>query len=247
VEAPNENQPVITPAPTSNPLLDDTSPKIGELTARLKAAVDVMQESKTEDGARWQKANEERQELGKLIHEVKARQETEDRNKATDEAVEAMKAMLETTRRSSKAGAVGGNSLSGSSALAGGSFIQAIGQVHSNDAEAQATGKATLSSMGIQYQDSWGKATLGTTDATGGFIIPNNIVDSIITPALYQNPYRSLLTVVPGVTTAGVDIPFKSALDVRAVIAAFGDTKENKDLAYQGFAISVPRSTATYC
>lgn len=225
--------------PTSNPLLDDTSSKIGELTARLKAAVDVMQEAKDEDTARWQAANEERQALANDIHALKARQEAEDRQRETDEAIASMKAMLESTRRSSKAGAIGGNAISMHGSAVGGSFLEAISQAKSTDAEAQAAGKATLAGMGIRYEAAWGKATLGTSDATGGFIIPNNIVDELIRPALYQNPYRSLLTVVNGVTTAGVDIPYKDANDVRAVIAAFGATKENKDETYQGYTATM--------
>ena len=234
-----DGKPTIVATPTQpNPLLSDTTPKIEELTSRLKAAVEVMQESKEEDTARWQKANEERQELGKAIHEVKATQERDERQKATDDAVAGMQELLAQTRKPSKAAAIGGNVLSAASADRG-AFVKAITQVSGNDAEAQAAGKASLSEMGVTHQEAWGKATLGSTDATGGFIIPNNLVDDIVLPALYQNPYRSLVTVVSGVTTAGVDIPYKSALDTRAVIAGFGTTKDNNDLTYTGYTATM--------
>jgi HK97 family phage major capsid protein len=94
-------------------------------------------------------------------------------------------------------------------------------------------------------EDSWGeavvwsKSTLGTTDATGGWIIPNAIVDEIIKPATVENIYRSICTVVPGVTSAAVDIPFRAALPARALVIAAGQTKTNLDLAYNGYTATM--------
>lgn len=105
------------------------------------------------------------------------------------------------------------------------------------------------------HQDAWGeasifwgggKSTLGTTDATGGWIIPNAVVDEFIVPASYNNIYRQLMTVVPGVQGAAVDIPFRAAARARAVIAAYGATKENRDLAYQGYTATMYTLAAIY-
>jgi hypothetical protein len=85
-----------------------------------------------------------------------------------------------------------------------------------------------------EYEDAWGKATLGTTDATGGWVIPNAVVDEFIKPGQVDNIYRTICTVVPGVTAFAVDIPFRSAIRTRAAVKAFGQTKENLDLAYNG-------------
>jgi HK97 family phage major capsid protein len=90
-----------------------------------------------------------------------------------------------------------------------------------------------------EHEASWGKATLGSTDATGGWVIPNAVVDEFIAPAAITNIYRRLMTVIPGVTAFAVDIPFRSAVRTRAAIAPFGNTKENLDLAYNGYTATM--------
>ena len=47
------------------------------------------------------------------------------------------------------------------------------------------------------------------------------------------------MTSVPGVTAFAVDIPFRSAVRARAAIAAFGATKDNLDLAYNGYTATM--------
>src|SRR6185369_9294088 len=54
------------------------------------------------------------------------------------------------------------------------------------------------------YEQSWGKATLGTTDATGGWVIPNAIVDEFIAPAAVEDIYNVICTNVRGVTATAV-------------------------------------------
>jgi HK97 family phage major capsid protein len=112
----------------------------------------------------------------------------------------------------------------------------------------QPEGKAVLDAIqgarrpdakAYSFEEAWGKSTLGATDATGGWIIPNAIVDEFITPGQVDNIYRSICTVVPGVTAFAVDIPFRSAARTRAAIAAFGATKENVDLAYNGYTATM--------
>lgn len=126
-----------------------------------------------------------------------------------------------------------------------GAFLSGILAARSGDYEEQQAGKAALDALGIRYMDEddvragGSKATLGLTDATGGWIIPNAIVDEITKAAGYDNVYRSLVTVRTGVTTGSVDIPFRSARPARAVIAAWGATKENVDLAYNGYTATM--------
>ena len=49
-------------------------------------------------------------------------------------------------------------------------------------------GKATLAGLSrfVEQRDAGIKATLGSTDATGGWIIPNAMVDEIMKPAEYR-------------------------------------------------------------
>ena len=143
-----------------------------------------------------------------------------------------------------------------------GAFLYGVHEANARDSERQAAGKAILAAlrgetvrtdgidpegkavlddlvgakrpdrMAYAREEAWGKATLGTTDALGGWIIPNAIVDEFIAPAAVTNIYRQLMTVVPGVTAFAVDIPFRSAVRTRAAIALFGSTKENLDLPF---------------
>jgi len=150
-----------------------------------------------------------------------------------------------------------------------GAFIYGVHEANARDSERQAVGKAILAALrgespntsnvsgeakavldglvgarrpdakAYSFQEAWGKSTLGTTDALGGWIIPNAVVDDFIVPAQVDNIYRRLMTVVPGVTAFAVDLPFRSAIRNRAVIAAFGATKENVDLAYNGYTATM--------
>jgi HK97 family phage major capsid protein len=119
-----------------------------------------------------------------------------------------------------------------------GSFLLSILNASSVDTELQGTGKAWLAGMS-SHQEPWGKATLGTTDATGGWIIPNALVETIVKPAMVANIYADLMTVRNGISAFAVDMPFRSALPARAQIAAFGATKENVDLVYNGYTATM--------
>ena len=131
----------------------------------------------------------------------------------------------------------------------GKAILRALAEGHGDTGAAVTDiGKAVLTSINASrpsdrkaylHEDAWGKATLGTTDATGGWIIPNAIVDQFITPATVANIYRQIMTVVPGVTATAVDIPFRSGVRSRAVIAPWGDTKENSNLAYNGYTATM--------
>ncbi len=116
------------------------------------------------------------------------------------------------------------------------------------NAAATAEGKAVLESLSghragdakaYLHETAWGKATLGLTDATGGWVIPNAIVDTFITPATVDNIYRTLCTSVPGVTATAIDIPFRIAARTAATVIAWGDTKENLNLAYNGYTATM--------
>lgn len=121
------------------------------------------------------------------------------------------------------------------------------GQANVN-AAATAEGKAILEGLSghragdakaYLHETAWGKATLGLTDATGGWIIPNAIVDELIVPAAVNNIYRNLCTSVTGVTATAVDIPFRLAARTAATVVAWGDTKENVNLAYNGYTATM--------
>lgn len=149
--------------------------------------------------------------------------------------------MARMPREPSMRAAIGGGSTR-TSAGGDGSFILGIAKARSRDAQEQADGKALLDANASRYMaqtESVAKSTLGTSDATGGWVLPNALVDDFVKASTFANPYRSLMTVRSGVNSAAVDIPFRSALPTRAVIASFGSTKDNVDLVYNGYTATM--------
>ena len=237
----------VTPTP-ANPAFEQPTAQIQELTEKLKAAADVMQEAKTEDAGRWQSARDEFEKLGKQIEELREAKAREDREKATADTLEQMNRFLAEQKAPSKAHLVGGN-IGNAEPREQGGFIAAVMAAKSNDHEAQTWGKAQLKALGSGFQESWGKATLGTSDAAGGFIIPNAIVDSMLRPTDYNNKFRNLLTVVSGVNISGVDMPYRDQQlhgTSAASIAPWGDTKDNRDLVYGGYTATMYTLAAVY-
>ncbi len=163
------------------------------------------------------------------------------------------------TREPSKAWLVGSGGRSADSTTSGqaGAWITALTAAGSREADLQAKGKASLQAMGITWDDgpvgttilggqsgrrggwSLGKATLGTSTATGLAIVPNNVVDKLVEIATAENIYRNLMTWIPGVGTAGVDIPVEQAAPLRALVAPFGSTKENVDITYLRYSATL--------
>jgi HK97 family phage major capsid protein len=214
--------------------------QIGNLAARFEETADLMAKAKDEDTARYQELREENQKIAADLTTLKAKHDADSRDAEVNDAIEAAKAwkeQLSNYRQPSMAAVIGGGSTK--AAQTQGEFIYAVGMSRSRDAAEQAEGKALLQGMNEHYEKAWGKATLGLTDATGGWIIPNAVVDDFIRPASVKNIYRDLMTVVPGVNALNVDIPFRIGQRARAVVAAWGDTKENVGLVYNGYTATM--------
>ena len=134
------------------------------------------------------------------------------------------------------AGYVSGEALSAIAAYTGG-----LGS--GIDLEGIAAGKAKLQELGMLYLEApvvggmssapvEGKATLGATGATGGYVLPNNLVDGVVKPKTQRAAYRDLITIVPGVMVRGIDQPYRMGAPTRMVTADWGATKENVNEAY---------------
>lgn len=146
---------------------------------------------------------------------------------------------LVAARTPSKAHLIGnGYDPRATSTKAGGEWITAIVNASSRDAELQGIGKAALAEMGVYRRDAEGKATLGTSDATGGYIVPNNQVAQLVEVATAANPLRRILNTVSGVRGDAVDIPFIGAPE-RAAVVARGDTKPNHNAALGNYTATL--------
>jgi len=177
--------------------------------------------------------------------------EAVDQLKAMADKVDGLADVLRTVRTPSMAGVIGSKAAAGTYGapskaglryqpdIEAGAFLEAVARARGNDAELQALGKATLDEMAVAYEDSWGKAALGNTDATGGWIIPNALVDDLLKPNPAASQIADLVTTISGVNANAVDVPFRSAAPARATVIAFGQTKENLDLTYNGYTATM--------
>ena len=108
------------------------------------------------------------------------------------------------------------------------------------DIEAINAGKAMLQKLGMVYAGApdlaRGKATLGTTGATGGYVLPNNVVEGVRKPKTQMALYRKLVTVVPGVMVRAVDQPYRLGAPTRMVPQDWGAVKENVNETYGSYS-----------
>lgn len=221
----------------------DLAAQIGTFATRLGTIADEMAKAKDEDTARYDALKAEQEQVSADLTTLKATHDAAIRNAEVDEAIATAKAWAEQMpglRAPSKARLIGAGSGHDEGPRKG-DFLYNVMLAKSLDADEQGVGKAALKDFSglTTYEESWGKATLGTTDATGGWVIPNAIVDDLIKPASAANIYRGICTVVNGVTAATVDIPFRIAAPARAEVVAWGTTKENVDLVYNGYTATM--------
>lgn len=221
----------------------DLASQIGTAATRLETIANDMAKAKDEDGARYQELRTEQKALADQLSELKKAKDAADRDaeyKATVEAAIEWKRYASTIRTPSKAGIIGFGSVADATYQRG-AFLGALVGVKSSDYDLQKASKATLVSMGARWSDvpAESKATLGDTNAAGGWIIPNALVADLTKPGVYSHPFRTICTVVSGVTAPSIDLPFRSGAPARAVVAPFGDTKENVNLTYNGYTATM--------
>lgn len=90
------------------------------------------------------------------------------------------------------------------------------------------------------------KATLADSDAGGGYVIPKNVVTSILEVATNRNIYRGLLDVIPGVRGNAVDIPvevddssLQRAIGQGGEVASFGSNKDTRDFTVGNYTATL--------
>lgn len=89
-----------------------------------------------------------------------------------------------------------------------------------------------LSRAGYHFVDTDGKATLGASGSTGGYVLPNNLVDTLVKPHTQRAVLQLLVSVVNGVAVRGVDQPYRLGAPSRMTFQNWGATKENVDETY---------------
>lgn len=77
------------------------------------------------------------------------------------------------------------------------------------------------------------KAVLGTTDATGQAIVPNNFVDGLVEALSANNIYRDLFRVERVTNGVAVDIPYSNtAISAALLQGAYGSNKDVRDFGF---------------
>jgi HK97 family phage major capsid protein len=85
------------------------------------------------------------------------------------------------------------------------------------------------------------KATVGDSDAAGGYLVPNNVVADINLQATAGRAVVDLFTVIDGVRGSAVDVPWEDGNSVvtRAIIAGAGTLKENKNFIVNNYTATL--------
>jgi HK97 family phage major capsid protein len=126
-----------------------------------------------------------------------------------------------------------------------GELVTAMLDYKSGEPDLVARGKATLSALatweGVPSTagGAIGKATLGATGATGGYVLPNNLVDDVMKPNVQEFFYPSLITVINGVNVRGVDQPYRTGIPDRATVINWGALKTNVDEVYGSYTATL--------
>jgi HK97 family phage major capsid protein len=227
----------------------DKLPEAEQPTEGIKALLGRAQE--ISEALKDEKANtaELKGSLGEIRDQINELQKVEDqrRDQAERTAILAdLEALKESTRRPSKAADVA-RTQPGMPNDGEESFFSTLAFARSTRVsgshKASLDAEARLAEMGSRWMgpNPESKATLGTTDAAGGYLVPNNVVSALNFQATPGRAVVDLFTVINDVRGTGVDIPFEDANSVfsRAVIAPVGDTKENSNLLTNNYTATL--------
>ena len=222
--------------------------EIGEEIAKLThTAKDLAEQMKVAAGEDESRYNELKAQLDRVTEDFKAAKEQEAKANREAEAEQRLKQLesdLSAIRSPSKASIIGPG-LAPREDVGTDHFFATVAMSRSlafaGSIDAVQDAKASLDGMGAHWAgvpaDS--KATVGDTDAAGGYLVPNPVVADI---NLQATPIRSvvdLFDVVNGVRGSSVDIPWEQEAISRAVIALPGATKENSNFIVNNYTATL--------
>ena len=216
----------------------EISEEIQRLQASAKDIGDQMREAASKDETRYHELKAQLDKVSADLNDQHALESQKAREAEAADRIKRLEDQLANMRTPSKAELIGaGRTPEQADADL---FFANVAKSKSRDYDEQQAAKASLASMGSFKQgvhpDS--KATLGTTDATGGYIVPKNVVAGVLETPTPANPYRDLLTTVRLSRGSGAEQPIESFAPLRAQVVARGATKPNRD-------VTLPNYTAT--
>ena len=222
--------------------------EIGEEIAKLThTAKDLAEQMKVAAGEDESRYNELKAQLDKVTEDFKALKEQEakaNREAEAEARLRQLESDLSSIRTPSKASLIGPGVPPGGrddskyffATLASANSMKLAGSI-----EAMNEAKASLEGMGSFWQapDPAAKATVGDTDAAGGYLVPNPVVADINLQATAPRSVVDLFDNVNGVRGSAVDIPWEQEAISRAVIALPGATKENSNFIVNNYTATL--------
>lgn len=155
-------------------------------------------------------------------------------------------ALMESTRRPSKADTVGRAMPSGGrdeEQFFFATLAMARSPMLAGSIDAQQKAQLDLAAMGSRWMapDPESKATVGDTNAAGGYLVPVIPSRDINLQATAGRAVVDLFTVVDGVVGSGVPVPFEdtNSTTSRAVIALAGALKENSNFITNSYTATL--------
>lgn len=118
-------------------------------------------------------------------------------------------------------------------------FYSAVAMANSRDHELQTAGKARLAELGSTWYGGQGKATIGDSDANGGYLVPRLEARPLIETATAEGAARQLFSVIDGVNNTTVPINYEGAAPTRAVIWTPGQLKENSNFTVSQYSATM--------
>jgi HK97 family phage major capsid protein len=216
----------------------EISEEIQRLQASAKDIGDQMREAASKDETRYGELKAQLDRVSADLNEQHAKEAAAAREAEAADRIKRLEDQLAGMRTPSKAELVGAGRTPEQADAA--LFFVNVANAKSRDYDVQQAAKAALAAMGSERQGVHpaSKATLGTSDASGGYIVPNDQVERVIETPTAANPYRDLLTTVRLSRGSGVELPIESFAPSRAQVVSRGSTKPNRD-------VTLPSYTAT--
>ena len=209
---------------------DDIAALLGRAT-ELKAQLEANQL----DREGLQEVRDNFKQIREDISDLQAKADKEAAEAEQKAVLDELKAVLNQTKTPSKADRIGPGKIAPAT---GDNFFATVARAKSiafsGNVEAMMEAKGRLDDMGSYWDDvpTESKATVGDTNAAGGFLVPAPVIRDINEQAVPGRAVVDLFTTIDGVRGSGVAVPWEDSNTslTRAVIAAAGATKENKNL-----------------
>jgi HK97 family phage major capsid protein len=80
---------------------------------------------------------------------------------------------------------------------------------------------------------------LGATGTTGGYVLPNNLVDTIQKPHVAAAIWSNIVVMRNGIAVRGVDTPYRLGAPARMTFQDWGATKENVNETYGSYTANL--------